>query len=328
MSNEPLVLLKNLVSNDLNKVNKLIMEFAKGKSTELIDIVSKHITSSGGKRLRPMLTLIAAKLFNTQNAQNHVFLATAVEFIHTATLLHDDVIDESKTRRGVATANNVWGNKSSILVGDYLFSQAFKLMVKTKSITVLEVLSTASAIISEGEIEELQLLGNADISIKDYIKLITAKTAVLFSSACKVGAIVSNAHQDQIKALRDYGLNLGICFQIADDILDYFAQDVQFGKKIGNDFCEGKITLPLIMAYTDNKHIKNQIIDLLLKSDKSENDFLKIQALLKQSNVEQKIQELSNHYIDQGIKALHLFPDSEIKNVLVNLIKFSITRTF
>ena len=238
--------LTSLIRADLEQVNTLILERMQSP-VALIPQLAGHIIAAGGKRLRPMLTLAAARMCGYRGAR-HVALAAAVEFIHTATLLHDDVVDASDLRRGLATANAVWGNKPSVLVGDFLFSRAFQLMVEDGSLKVLEILSRASAVIAEGEV--LQLITSNDIATteEDYLRVIDAKTAELFAAASRIGAVLAERGEAEERALESYGRNLGIAFQLVDDMLDYSAHEIELGKSIGDDFREGKITLPVVLA--------------------------------------------------------------------------------
>lgn len=241
----PLQELAKKYSKELRKVDKTLLSLAKSH-VDIIPEMSKYIANSGGKRIRPLITLACADLVSGINDKT-IYLATAVELIHTATLLHDDVVDGSKTRRGQLTANLKWGNKESILVGDYLFSRAFKLMVKAESLDILELLSHTSAQIAEAEVYQIALLKKPKNDLKSYIKLITGKTAVLFAAAAAAGAMVAGADKKVTKKFYEFGLNMGISFQIVDDTLDYFASEKSLGKEIGQDFAEGKITMPLIL---------------------------------------------------------------------------------
>jgi octaprenyl-diphosphate synthase len=250
LSSQPVIAdlsrLQALTSADMAAVDACIVTAA-GSHAPLIPIISAHLTRSGGKRLRPMLTLAASGLCG-YIGNRHIQLATAVEFIHTATLLHDDVVDESLMRRGLATAHQLWGNKASILVGDYLFAQAFCLMVATDALAVLGVLSKAAAVIVEGEVLQLAACQNIHISESDYRQIIAAKTAALFAAATEVGAVIANRPEYR-EALRDFGYHLGMAFQLMDDLLDYQAEEAKLGKTVGDDFREGKVTLPVIHAY-------------------------------------------------------------------------------
>ena len=240
--------LKNLLSEKLFKVESLIQQKLKS-DVDLIEKMSNHHLSSGGKRLRALLTLETAKLTGYKGQNRDINLAACVELIHSATLLHDDVIDKSELRRGVKTTNSIWGNQSSILVGDYLLSRCFEMMVEDGDLEVLKLLSSTSAKIAQGEVLQLQHKGEADLLEETYIEIINLKTASLFSAATKTGACLSGSNEKEKKALESYGRNLGLAFQIADDALDYYAKEKLFGKEIGKDFFEGKVTLPLITIF-------------------------------------------------------------------------------
>jgi len=239
--------LTELLKGDLTRVNALIVERMQSP-VALIPQLAGHIVAAGGKRLRPMLTLATARLCGYRG-DRHIALAAAVEFIHTATLLHDDVVDASDLRRGLATANAVWGNKPSVLVGDFLFSRAFQLMVEDGSLRVLDILSRASAVIAEGEV--LQLVTSNDLSTTEaaYLEVINAKTAQLFAAASRIGAVLGERSETEETALEAYGRNLGIAFQLIDDMLDYSARQIELGKTVGDDFRDGKITLPVVLAW-------------------------------------------------------------------------------
>lgn len=256
-----------LFERELASVNAVIDDRLKSK-IPLIDTIAKHLIFAGGKRLRPCLTLACAGLFGSQN--NSVYaLAAAVEFIHTATLLHDDVIDESDTRRNLPTAHHIWGNTSSILVGDFLFARAFELMVETKHMDVLQILSQTAAIIAEGEVHQLVEIHNFTIPEDTCLAIIGSKTAQLFGAACQTGALVMGAPEAQAKALFSYGYNLGLVFQITDDILDYIATDEKRGKKVGDDFREGKITLPVVYTYQKASETERQFIEQAFQATES-----------------------------------------------------------
>ena len=311
------------------EVNKLITR-SLNVEEELVKTITLHLANSGGKRLRPMLTLLSAKLCDYQG-QDAIKLATAIEFIHMATLLHDDVIDGSMMRRFLPTANNIWGSKESILVGDFLFSQSFKLIVSTKNIRALDVLSNASAIISEGEIAQLGKLKTGEmLSIEQYYKLISAKTAELFSAACEVGAII--AEQDNnASILKEFGLQLGILFQISDDLLDYFGNSDQAGKNIGDDFAEGKITLPLILLERALNKEEMQILSKMLKKKtRTEADL----QWVKDRMFEHKIIDMAQEHLQDGrskaAKTLNELNIKENKSLphMLNLLDFIMERTY
>lgn len=236
-----------LTRSDMTRVNELILSKA-GSDVELIPQLARHLISSGGKRLRPMVTLAAAQMFG-YSGEGHVKLATSVEFMHTATLLHDDVVDESDLRRGKQTARMIWGNQASVLVGDFLLGQAFRMMVEVGSLDALEVLSDAAAVIAEGEVMQLGVAKNLETTEDEYLTVIKAKTAALFSAAAEVGPIIAKASRGDRAALRSYGTNLGLAFQLVDDALDYGGSTRDLGKNVGDDFREGKVTLPVILAY-------------------------------------------------------------------------------
>jgi len=237
----------DLTAADMGRVNELILSKA-GSDVEMIPEVANHLISSGGKRLRPMLTLAAAQMFGYAG-EGHVKLATSVEFMHTATLLHDDVVDESGMRRGKRTARMIWGNQASVLVGDFLLGQAFRMMVDVGSLEALDVLSTAASIIAEGEVMQLAAAQNLETTEDEYLAVIRAKTAALFSAAAEVGPIIAGASRADRAALRSYGTNLGLAFQLVDDALDYGGNSKDLGKNVGDDFREGKVTLPVILSY-------------------------------------------------------------------------------
>src|SRR5690242_6312919 len=239
--------LTELVRHDLGAVNALILERMQS-TVALIPQLAGHIIAAGGKRLRPMLTLATARLCGYRGGRRHVALAAAVEFIHTATLLHDDVVDASDLRRGLATANAVWGNKPSVLVGDFLFSRAFQLMVEDGSLKVLDILSSASAVIAEGEVLQLVTSNDTETTEESYLAVIQAKTAQLFAAASRIGAVLADRPSAEEQALEAYGRSLGIAFQLVDDMLDYSAEQAELGKTVGDDFREGKITLPVVLA--------------------------------------------------------------------------------
>ena len=236
-----------LTSADMGRVNELILSRA-GSDVEMIPEIANHLISSGGKRLRPMVTLAAAQMFG-YSGEGHVKLATSVEFMHTATLLHDDVVDESDLRRGRKTARMIWGNQASVLVGDFLLGQAFRMMVDVGSLDALDILSTAASIIAEGEVMQLTAAKNLETTEDEHFAVIKAKTAALFSAAAEVGPVIAAASRTDRAALRSYGMNLGLAFQLIDDALDYGGASKDLGKNVGDDFREGKVTLPVILAY-------------------------------------------------------------------------------
>ena len=321
---EPLM---RLVGDDLGKVNHTILDRMDSRAP-LIPQLAGHIIASGGKRLRPMLTLASARLCGYVG-ERQIPLAAAVEFIHTASLLHDDVVDGSDLRRGDATANVLWGNQPSVLVGDFLFSRAFQIMVADGSLEVLRVLADASAIISEGEVMQLETLNNIDIPEEKYLDVVAAKTAALFSAACQIGAVIANKSGAEEDALESYGRNLGIAFQLVDDSLDYSAHQVTLGKTVGDDFRECKVTLPVLLAYRrgDDKaraFWKRTISEGVQK----DSDLPRAMDLLRGTSALADSIERAQHYGAMARDALGIFPDGEAKRALADVIDFCIDRAY
>ena len=320
--------LRNLLSTKLDKVEELI-EIKLKSDVNLIEKMSNHHLSSGGKRLRALLTLGSAKLTGYRENVRDINLAACVELIHSATLLHDDVIDESELRRGVKTTNSIWGNQSSILVGDYLLSRCFEMMVEDGDLEVLKLLSSTSAKIAQGEVLQLQHKGEADLLEETYIDIINLKTASLFSAATKTGACLSKSNDKEKKALESYGRNLGLAFQIADDALDYYAKEKLFGKEIGKDFFEGKVTLPLITIFQKgNDEEKNFLSYIMNKKTRNENDFNKSLALINKYKAVEATFKKAEYFVNVSYDALAIFPNSEDKKILQNLTSFSLNRSF
>jgi len=311
----------------MNSVNQTIVD-RMDSPVALIPQLAGHLVASGGKRLRPMLTLAAAKLCKAKG-NRQVTLATCVEFIHTATLLHDDVIDESDLRRGQASANAVWGNKPSVLVGDFLFSRAFELMVEDGSLRVLAILSHASSVIAQGEVLQLTTANDMETDEAAYMEVIESKTARLFAAACQIGAVVAERPSNEEKALEQFGLNLGIAFQLIDDALDYSAKQEQLGKTVGDDFVEGKITLPVILAYRrgteDERKFWRQTMEDL-QQDPTGTDLTKAQNLLIKYGALNDTVKRARHYGDISRDALAIFPESAEKSALLAIIDFCIER--
>ena len=310
----------------------LVEEKIKTKLNSDVGLVQKmtnyHI-QTGGKRLRALLTLGSAKLCNYLKGGRDINLAACVELIHTATLMHDDVIDVSSVRRGKKTINSIWGNQSSILVGDYLLSRCFEMMVEDGNLEVLKLLSSTSSKIAQGEILQLEHKGDIDMLEETYLKIISTKTAVLFSASTKVGAILANKKNNEKDALEFYGKNLGLTFQIADDILDYNSELKLFGKKIGNDFYEGKITLPVILLSQQINNIEKQSLkDIFKKNKRSENDLKFTLDLILKYKIIKQCYKKAEHFISLASGSLSIFPDSEEKRVLENLTTFSLERSF
>jgi octaprenyl-diphosphate synthase len=291
--------------------------------------MTKYHLETGGKKLRTLLTLGSAKLCGYSKGTRDINLAACIELIHAATLMHDDVIDNGKIRRGKKTLNNIWGNQSSILVGDYLLSRCFEMMVEDGNLEVLKLLSSTSAEISQGEVLQLQHKCEMDMLEETYLKIISAKTASLFSAATKVGAILANKENKIKEALEFYGKNLGLTFQIADDALDYNSELKLFGKEIGNDFYEGKITLPIILLYQKaNSNEKQEIKYFFEKKERSENELKKVLSMIKKYNIIFDCYEKAKHFINLASNSLSIFDESKEKNIFQNLTSFSLKRTF
>jgi len=320
--------LLELVQDDLRAVNALIVERMQSP-VALIPQLAGHIVAAGGKRLRPMLTLASARLCGYEGGQRHIGLAASVEFIHTATLLHDDVVDESDLRRGIETANSLWGNKASVLVGDFLFSRAFQLMVADGSLEVLRILSDASAVIAEGEVAQLITANDTDTTEEAYMQVIRSKTAALFAAACQVGGVVAERPQREAEALGAYGLNLGIAFQLVDDVLDYSGGGDKFGKAVGDDFREGKITLPVVLAFErasgDEKAFWRRCLEDL---DQSEADMARAREILDANNTIADSLERARGYGNAAREALSILPDRPERQALLNIVDFCIDRAY
>ncbi len=320
--------LKNSVEDKLI----LVEEKIKNKLSSEVDLVQKmcdyHLTT-GGKRLRALLTLGSSKLCGYLKGGRDINLAACVELIHGATLLHDDVIDNSDIRRGKKTTNLIWGNQSSILAGDYLLSRCFEMMVEDGNLEVLKLLSSTSAKIAQGEILQLQHKGEVDMLEETYLKIISSKTAVLFSAATKVGAILSEKNNKEKEALEFYGKNLGLTFQIADDALDYNSQIISFGKKIGNDFFEGKITLPIILLFQQSSDSEKKRLENIFKQDiRSAEDLTIILSLISKYKIISQCYKKAEHFINLASNSLSIFKDSEEKKIFENLTSFSLERSF
>ena len=324
---EPLAALQALVGADMARVNALIVERMQNE-VALIPQLAGHIVASGGKRLRPMLTLASARLCG-YGGRRHVELAACVEFIHTATLLHDDVVDESVLRRGVETANAVWGNQASVLVGDFLFSRSFQLMVDVGSLEVLGILANASATIAEGEVRQLATVSRPETGIADYLKVIEGKTAALFAAACRIGAVIADRPRAEADALEAYGMNLGIAFQLADDVLDYSARQADLGKTVGDDFAEGKVTLPVILAFERGDERERAFWRRVLSQDGREaDDFRKAVALLRRHDTLAETLDRARSRADDAKRALERFPHGPERAVLEDIADFCVERVY
>ena len=320
--------LKNSVEEKLI----LVEEKIKNKLTSEVDLVQKisdYHVETGGKRLRALLTLGSSKLCGYLKGGRDINLAACVELIHGATLLHDDVIDNCDVRRGKKTTNVIWGNQSSILAGDYLLSRCFEMMVEDGNLEILKLLSSTSAKIAQGEILQLQHKGEIDMLEETYLNIISSKTAVLFSAATKVGAILAERNNKEKEALEFYGKNLGLTFQIADDTLDYNSEINVFGKKVGNDFYEGKITLPIILLFQQvNDSEKKQLENIFNKKIRSEDDFSDVFKLISKYKIISQCYKKADHFINLASNSLSIFKNTEEKNILENLTSFSIERSF
>lgn len=318
---------KALVAADMGRVNERIISYAES-DIPLIGQMVRHLVLSGGKRLRPALVLLCAKMMGYEQGERHIALAAAVEFIHTATLLHDDVVDESALRRGEETANEVWGNSASVLVGDYLLSRAFQLMVSDGNLKVLKILSDASAIIAQGEVLQLTTANALETTTEQYLQVISGKTATLFAAACELGAVVTEREEWEAP-LRDFGMNLGIAFQMMDDALDYSAKQQALGKSIGDDFRDGKITLPVIHAYAQGDSNEQQFWQRCLGDDQQTKEDLThaMQLLHKHKAVDHTV-NAAKHYIALANQTIAPLAESDEKKALTEIADFCISREY
>ena len=320
--------LKNSVDEKLILVEEKIKSKLSSK-VSLVDEMTSYHLRTGGKRLRALLTLGSAKICGYSKGSRDVNLAACVELIHAATLMHDDVIDNSDIRRGKKTLNSIWGNQSSILVGDYLLSRCFEMMVEDGNLEILKLLSTTSAEISQGEVLQLQHKGEIDMLEETYLKIISAKTASLFAAATKVGSILANKESKIKEALEFYGKNLGLTFQIADDSLDYNSELKFFGKKIGNDFYEGKITLPIILLYQKaNIKERSELKKLFEKNQRNEDELKKVLLMIKNYNIISDCYSRADYFINLASNSLSIFDESKEKEILKNLTSFSLERSY
>nr|WP_244629591.1 polyprenyl synthetase family protein [Martelella limonii] len=310
---------------DMERVNALILSKA-GSDVEMIPEVANHLISSGGKRLRPMLTLATAALYGYRG-DHHIRLATSVEFMHTATLLHDDVVDESDMRRGKSSARMIWGNQASVLVGDFLLGQSFRMMVETGSMEALSVLSDAAAVIAEGEVLQLSVSKKMETSEEDYISVIRGKTAELFAAAAEVGPIIAGASDADRKAMRDYGMALGIAFQLVDDVLDYGGNSADLGKNVGDDFREGKVTMPIILAYQRGDDSEKAFWRSAIEDGQNDDKALeKARILIKKHGALADSVERALSYGEAARDALSGLPHSAGRHALEEVIDFCIAR--
>jgi octaprenyl-diphosphate synthase len=317
----------SLVAADMNGVNAVILERMQSK-VALIPELAGHLIAGGGKRMRPMLTLGSGALLGYPGTRHHK-LAAAVEFIHTATLLHDDVVDGSGMRRGKRTANLIWGNPASVLVGDFLFSRAFELMVEDGSLKVLRILSHASAVIAEGEVNQLTAQRQIETDEDQYLEIISAKTAALFAAACRVSPVVAEASEDAEIALETYGRNLGIAFQLSDDVIDYASDEETMGKGVGDDFRDGKMTLPVILAYARGSADERSFWRSAIGGERtSDDDLTEAMRLLRKSDALGDTIERARLYSRRAIDALAMFPASKAKAALIEAAEFAVARAY
>jgi octaprenyl-diphosphate synthase len=320
---DPLV---DLVSEDMARVNAAILTRT-GSDVTMIPEVANHLIASGGKRLRPMLTLAMAQLAG-YTGDGHIKLSASVEFMHTATLLHDDVVDESEMRRGRMAARMLWGNEASVLVGDFLLGQAFKMMVEVGSLRALDILSSAAAVIAEGEVMQLAAAKNTATTEDEYVAVIRAKTAELFAAACEVGLVIAERPKAEQAACRSFGMNLGVAFQLVDDALDYGGKAPKLGKNVGDDFREGKITLPVVLAFRRGSESERGFWRRTLEQgDHTEGDLEHAVGLMTRHRALEDTVKRARHYGAIAKDALALFPDSPIKSALTETVEFCIGRT-
>lgn len=316
--------LKSLAKDELDQTDQIITQ-ALQSDVPLIETIAKHLIYAGGKRIRPLLSLICAKLFNNTVSKETLYLATAVEFIHTATLLHDDVVDDSDLRRGLQSAHRIWGNSSSILVGDYLFARAFELMVKTNNLTILQILSETSAKIASGEVLQLTHSHSLNVEEEVALKIIGSKTAELFAAACQTGALTGNATPEQALILYQYGYSLGMIFQITDDILDYTTVNNR-GKNIGDDFLEGKVTLPVIYAYqTANSTHKAYLESVFNIEEPNESHFTHVLSLIEENKGFEKALSVAKKFAGSAFDLLNQL-SSPLSVQLQNLLLYCLER--
>jgi octaprenyl-diphosphate synthase len=315
----------SVIEEDLGLVETSFQSYLASR-VPLIAKIGTHILNSGGKRIRPAILLLSARL-NGYRGERAIRMASIVEFIHTATLLHDDVVDNADIRRGTPAANTLWGSEASVLVGDFLFSKSFYLMVEDGSLKILKILAGATTRLAEGEILELVKTGDLDISDQDYMELITSKTAVLISAASQIGAVLGSASEEIETAMKDYGLFVGIAFQLIDDCLDYTSTHETFGKTIGTDLREGKVTFPLIVSYKKaNRDEKKRIQDIILSEKISHDDFEKVQSLIKKYKGVAAAIDLARTYASKARACLETVPRCAESNGLADLADYIVKR--
>lgn len=330
---EPLQKLLNYLADDMELCNRVIMDRMQS-SVDLVSQLAAHLIVAGGKRLRPLLTLASARLCGYEEQPHdtmprHVRLATCIEFLHTATLLHDDVVDESMLRRGTESANVVFGNAASVLGGDFLFSRAFQIMTEDGSLEVMRIISQASATIAEGELLQMTTQNDLSTSIERYYEVIHGKTAALFAASCRVGAIVAERSVQDEEALEAYGINLGMAFQLVDDALDYSAKQEELGKTVGDDFREGKITYPILLAYqkadAEEKKFWERVIET---GDQNEQDLQHALSLIhKHQALEATLQEAMS-FANKACDAIRHFPEGELHSLFEETAKYTVNRHF
>lgn len=319
--------LQQLVAEDMTKVNEAILT-KMDSPVALIPELAGHLIASGGKRLRPMLTLATSKLIGYEG-KRHIDLAACVEFIHTATLLHDDVVDESTMRRGSKTANAIFGNQACVLVGDFLFSRAFELMIKDGSLRILKILSGASSIIAEGEVLQLMVSHDLNTTEDQYLEVIASKTAALFAASCEISGVMGEQGDRETEALASFGKYLGIAFQLVDDALDYSAKQATLGKTVGDDFREGKLTLPIILSYRRGDEEERAFWKRTIeKQSQTKEDLATATALMTKHNALDDTIMRARHYGDMARDALAIFPDNAARKALVSVIDFCIERAY
>lgn len=326
-SSQPLERMAHLLNDDMKKVNDLILHHMKSE-VPMIPQLAGYLIASGGKRIRPLLTLAATRLYDADTTRPYA-LAGAVEFIHTATLLHDDVVDDSVERRGNPSANVVYGNQASVLVGDFLFSRAFQLMVADGSLDALRILSDASAVIAEGEVLQLSFANDITLTLEQYEKIIACKTAELFAAACEIGPVLAGQDKEAAQMMREYGFNLGMAFQIADDVLDYTADQEKLGKTVGDDFREGKLTAPVIYALIDADEGEQAFWQRTMEDRiQREEDMPRALEILKKRKSFNKGLDLARGYAKKAQDNLKAAPKGELRDLLSELAIFSVERAY
>ncbi len=324
-TSNPLSSIQSCIEDDIQAVNTVIQQSLYSE-VGLVNQVANYIISSGGKRLRPILVLLSAGLFGEVKSAHHQ-LAAVVEFIHTATLLHDDVVDESAKRRGQSTANALFGNAASVLVGDFVYSRAFQMMVSVKNMRVMEVLSDATNIIAEGEVLQLLNVHNADISDEDYLQVIHYKTAKLFEAATRLGAIISNSNAEQELALSKYGTHVGTAFQLIDDVLDLSGNSTEIGKNLGDDLSEGKPTLPLLYAMRNGDATESAMIKRAIEQGGLD-DLVMVLSAVHRTGALQHVREIARKESELACAAIAGFADSPFKQAMIDLARFAANRNY